>query len=272
DSLVVSGAKDNEVRVWAVPSGRCLAVGVGHVGAVAAVALSRKQPGKLFVSGGADKLLKVWDLAAMLTARAEAEATARTTQEGLNAVDGQPVKKKKKKEAKAEQTGASLNGPSPIGVLALRASAAVAAHDKDINCVVVSPNDQLVASGSQDRTAKVWRLPSLTPVAVLRGHRRGVWCVEFSPVDQALLTSSGDKTIKLWSLADGGSCIRTFDGSQASVLRASFITAGTQVLSAGADGLVKLWSVKSGECQATYDEHAGKIWAMSTGGSQDSMM
>lgn len=31
----------------------------------------------------------------------------------------------------------------------MKATAAVAAHDKDINSVAVSPNDQLVASGSQ---------------------------------------------------------------------------------------------------------------------------
>ncbi len=29
------------------------------------------------------------------------------------------------------------------------------AHDKDINSVTVSPNDKLIASGSQDKTAKV---------------------------------------------------------------------------------------------------------------------
>jgi WD40 repeat protein len=57
---VVSGGKDAEVRAWAVPSGRCLGVGVGHVGAVSAVALARKGcPPKFLVSAGTDKLLKV---------------------------------------------------------------------------------------------------------------------------------------------------------------------------------------------------------------------
>ena len=36
----------------------------------------------------------------------------------------------------------------------LRALAATAAHDKDVNALAVSPNDALIASASQDRTAK----------------------------------------------------------------------------------------------------------------------
>lgn len=34
-------------------------------------------------------------------------------------------------------------------VLTLKAKAVVAAHDKDINCLAVAPNDSLVCSGSQ---------------------------------------------------------------------------------------------------------------------------
>ncbi len=37
----------------------------------------------------------------------------------------------------------------------LKATAAAAAHDKDINALAVSPNDALICSGSQDRTARV---------------------------------------------------------------------------------------------------------------------
>lgn len=54
---------------------------------------------------------------------------------------------------------------------------------------------------------------------------------------------AGDKTARLWSLADG-TCLRAFEGHLASVLRVDFLSAGTQMLSAGADGLIKLWSVR----------------------------
>ena len=74
----------------------------------------------------------------------------------------------------------------------------------------------------------MWRLPDLVQTLTLKGHRRGVWSAAFSPIDQAVLTGSGDATVRLWALTDG-SCLKTFEGHSASVLRASFITYGTQV-------------------------------------------
>ena len=220
-TLLASGSKDNTLRVWCPFSeGRCIGVGTGHVGAVSAVAFARKS-GSFLVSGGADKLLKIWDIASL-----------------------------------------SLDADKPA---ILKATAAVAAHTKDINAVAVAPNDSVVASASQDRTVKIWQLPSLLPLMTLKGHKRGVWSVAFSSVDRAVATASGDKTIKLWSLADGA-CLRTFEGHLASVLRVDFLSSGTQLLSAGGDGLLKLWNLRTSECINTFDAHEDKVWAMALGG------
>ena len=48
--------------------------------------------------------------------------------------------------------------------------------------------------------------------------------------------------------------------------------AAAQVLSAGADGLVKLWGVRTSECLATFDEHEAKVWALHVAGSNDSTL
>ncbi|XP_062501857.1 transducin beta-like protein 3 [Corticium candelabrum] len=134
------------------------------------------------------------------------------------------------------------------------------AHDKAINTVAVSPNDKLIATGSQDRTAKVWSSTG-SLVNTLRGHKRGVWCVCFSPVDKCLATCSGDMTIKIWSLTDAV-CVKTLEGHSQSVLRVLFISNGMQLVSCGSDGLIKLWNVKNNECVATLDKHIGKVWAL----------
>ena len=65
----------------------------------------------------------------------------------------------------------------------------------------------------------------------------------------------------MWSLADG-TCLRTLEGHTSSVLALSFVSAGTQLLSTGSDGLLKLWSVKTSECLNTFDEHEDKVWAL----------
>ncbi|KAI3931024.1 hypothetical protein MKW92_021392 [Papaver armeniacum] len=216
-TLVVTGSKDNSVRLWENSS--CIGIGTGHMGAVGAVAFSKKK-NNFIVSGSSDRTLKVWSW-----------------------------------------DGLQENGNE---IMNLRAKAVVAAHDKDINSLAVAPNDNLVCSGSQDRTACVWRLPDLVSVVVLKGHKRGIWCVEFSPVDQCVITASGDKTIKIWAISDGA-CLKTFEGHTSSILRVSFLTRGTQFVSSGADGLVKLWTVKTNECIATYDQHEDKVWALAVG-------
>ncbi|XP_065889853.1 transducin beta-like protein 3 isoform X3 [Dysidea avara] len=137
----------------------------------------------------------------------------------------------------------------------------LATSSKDINSLDVSPNDKLIVSGSQDGTAKLWRVEGGALVGTLRGHRRAVWCVKFSPFDQCVATGSGDGTIKLWAIADN-SCIKSFEGHTSSVLKVMFISRGMQLASSGGDGLVKIWSIKTTECVATLDEHTGKVWTV----------
>uniref|UniRef100_A0A8C5GRB7 U3 small nucleolar RNA-associated protein 13 C-terminal domain-containing protein n=1 Tax=Gouania willdenowi TaxID=441366 RepID=A0A8C5GRB7_GOUWI len=148
------------------------------------------------------------------------------------------------------------------------------AHDKDVNSVAVSPNDKLLASGSQDRTAKLWSLRPEGPLELLgvfRGHRRGIWMVCFSPVDQVLASSSADGTAKLWGLQDF-SCLKTFEGHDASVLKVIFVSRGTQLLTSGSDGLVKLWTIKTNECVKTLDAHQDKVWGLHASRKDDLMV
>ncbi|KAM0919452.1 hypothetical protein ACQ4PT_008173 [Festuca glaucescens] len=218
-TLVVTGSKDNTVKLWDMEKRSCIGTGKGHLGAIGCVAFSKKLK-NFFVSGSSDRTIKVW-----------------TWDDAL--IDA--------------------NGEVP-----LKAKAGVAAHDKDINSLSVSPDDGLVCSGSEDRMACIWKLPNLVSSVVLKGHKRGIWSVEFSPVERCVITSSGDRTIKIWHVPDG-SCLKTFEGHTSSVLRASFLSRGTQFVSCGSDGLVKLWTIKTNECIATYDKHDGKVWALAVG-------
>ncbi|XP_067121939.1 transducin beta-like protein 3 [Centruroides vittatus] len=150
----------------------------------------------------------------------------------------------------------------------LSSTCTVVAHDKNINSITISPNDKFVATGSQDKTAKIWNSKDLSLVGVCRGHRRGIWCVQFSPLDQVLTSSSADGTIKMWSLSDF-SCVKTFQGHECSVLKFIFINNGKQILSSGSDGIIKLWIIKTNEMVKSLDVHTDKVWAITTTNSED---
>jgi len=106
---------------------------------------------------------------------------------------------------------------------------------------------------------KLWSSSDLGFKGELKGHKRGIWDCQFSLHDRA--TSSGDKTVKLWSLGDY-SCLRTFQGHSASALRVRFLSGGLQLMSCDAEGLIRLWSIRSNECVFTLDAHDDRIWAM----------
>ncbi|KAG8145348.1 hypothetical protein E2320_011902 [Naja naja] len=133
-------------------------------------------------------------------------------------------------------------------IVVLQARQTEVAHDKDVNSVAVSPNDKLVATGSQDKTAKLWNCENCVLLGVFSGHKRGIWCVQFSPVDQ------------------------TFEGHDASVLKVIFVSEGGQVLSSGADGLLKLWTIKNNECVKTLDAHDNKVWALHANKKDDTVV
>ncbi|XP_062999218.1 transducin beta-like protein 3 [Elgaria multicarinata webbii] len=162
--------------------------------------------------------------------------------------------------AQAPTNGKPGNG-KPDKVEILQPHVTEKAHDKDINSVAVSPNDKLIATGSQDKTAKLWTSQDCVLLGVFQGHRRGIWCVQFSPVDQVLATSSADGTVKIWDLQDF-SCLKTFEGHDSSVLKIIFVSQGGQVLSSGSDGLLKLWTIKNSECVKTLDGHDDKVWGL----------
>ncbi|XP_063790993.1 transducin beta-like protein 3 [Pseudophryne corroboree] len=223
--LFVSCAKDRTVRVWRMNKStgmvKCVAMGGGHTNGVGAISCSRLKVSFL-VSGSQDFTLKLWRLPESVSKPAKGQAS---------------------------------------GLESLFAGCTEKGHDKDINSIAVSPNDKLIASGSQDKTAKLWSSSDLSLIGIFRGHKRGVWCVQFSPVDQVVATSSADGSVKLWSLQDF-SCLKTFEGHDASVLKVIFVSRGTQLLTSGSDGLLKLWTIKTNECVKTLDVHEDKVWGL----------
>ncbi len=70
-----------------------------------------------------------------------------------------------------------------------------------VKSVAFSPDGKTLASGSQDKTIKLWDVAGGKNIATLRGHSDDVESVAFSPDGKTLASASDDKTIKLWAVA-----------------------------------------------------------------------
>ncbi|CAE6932009.1 Tbl3 [Symbiodinium sp. CCMP2592] len=230
---IATGGKDQSIRIWSSSTCQFACICAGHAGDVSALSFAKRRPRSvraasqqeqlpmLLVSASQDKTMKIWEL---------------PSAKKLEQVLGQGLKVKKSKLT-------------------------VIAHSKEVNDVLVSPNNKLIASGGQDKLVRIWKFPEGDMLGECKGHRRGVWCVAFSPIDQVVASASSDATIRLWNLKDFRA-IRSFQGHSSAVLRVAFLANGMQLMSSSVDGLLKLWHIRTAECAATLEEHTSKVWCI----------
>ncbi|XP_066496660.1 transducin beta-like protein 3 [Tiliqua scincoides] len=270
DSHIVVATNSPQLKVFDVATSHCQILH-GHSDTVLALDAFRK--GMIFASCSKDNSFRIWRM--KKTGEVFCVAQGLGHVHGVGSIVCSRVSKGFVVTGSQDCTIKLWTLPEILSFMAktdnivvLNSNLTVKAHDKDINSVAVSPDDKLIATGSQDKLAKLWTCDGLVLLGTCCGHKRGIWCVQFSPVDQILATSSADGTIKLWSLQDY-SCLKTFQGHDSSVLKLIFVNEGTQVLSSGSDGLLKLWTIKNCECVKTLDGHQGKVWGLHSNKQQD---
>lgn len=123
-------------------------------------------------------------------------------------------------------------------------------HTGWVRCVTYSPDGTLIASGSDDKSIKIWDAKTGLEIASLLGHSEWVERVLFSPDSARIASASHDGTIKVWDVANQSEIAtlkaHSADDAISRVYDAAFSPDGTQIAGAYEDGYVKIWDSTTG--------------------------
>ncbi|CAI6341818.1 unnamed protein product [Periconia digitata] len=247
---LATASKDNTARLWRldpeVDSYTCAAVLTGHAESLGAIALPHATPQEtsaafkdplshpppFIITGSQDRTVKRWDTSKDMKQKLRAKYTRKAHDKDINAVD---IDASGTLFASASQDRTvkihSVEEGEAVGVLR--------GHRRGVWTVKFQPkesqppgssNKGLIATGSADKTVKVWSLADYSCLLTLEGHSNSVlklaW-LPYRPVD------ARDKR-------------------------------GPQLSSAAGDGLVKIWDSVSGESMSTLDNHTDRVWALTS--------
>ncbi|MGH9883231.1 MAG: caspase family protein, partial [Pyrinomonadaceae bacterium] len=132
-----------------------------------------------------------------------------------------------------------------------------------------SGDGKMLASGSFDKTIKLWEVATGRELRTLTGHSESVTSVAFSSDGKTLASGSFDKTIKLWEVATGRE-LSTLTGHSGEVSSVAFSGDGKTLASGSGDRTIKLWEVTTGRELRTLTGHS--YWVNSVAFSADGKM
>lgn len=156
-----------------------------------------------------------------------------------------------------------------------RASSRMPGHGQPILAARFSPaTSSMLATGSGDKTARVWDCLTGTPKYTLSGHEGWVLCVEWSADGKRLATGSMDKAVRIWDPETGKAV-----GKGPLKGHAKWVTSlawepyhlwqdGTpRLASASKDATVRIWFVNTGGIQHVLSGHKDSVTCVKWGGT-----
>jgi WD40 repeat protein len=127
-------------------------------------------------------------------------------------------------------------------------------HSRTVMSVAFSPDGKRIATGSIDKTAKIWDTESGKELLTLRGHSNTVESVAFSPDGKRIATGSGDATAKVWDTKSGEELMTL--RALSTVTSVAFSPDSRRIVTGGYDKTAKIWDAESGKELVTLLGHS----------------
>ena len=224
-----------------------------HDGAIDAISLSGD--GRLIVTAGSDKTLKIWN--------AQTQTLQGTIALDAGTATSLSVRNNRAVTSHADGTVAVYDLDSRSRIYSFKR------NDASVWAAAFAGSEDRIAAAGHDWTVALWKTGSLSaPETLLQGHDNAVQALAVDPSGRWLASGSADSIVKLWNL-ETNEVRRTLRGHGDFISVLSYSPDAATLAAGSLDGSIKLWSATTGRALRTLNNHKSRVTAIAYSANSD---